>query len=174
MNDLDFALLNDFQRGFPLCERPFARIAADLGASERDVLGRLEALVAGGQISRVGAVFAPQAIGASTLAALSVAPERLEEVADRISRYPQVNHNYEREHDLNLWFVATAGDDAELAAVLARIGAEAGCGALLVLPLVQEFRIDLGFDLLSGPRPVASTRASTLARSRPCTMQNRL
>lgn len=148
-----FALLNDFQREFPLCERPFRALAQELAVGEEWVIATLRRMQAAGQVSRVGPVFAPHSIGASTLAALRVAPERLDEVAARVSAFAQVNHNYAREHAVNLWFVVTAHDQAELARVLTAIETAAASGPLLVLPLLEEFRIDLAFDLRTGARP---------------------
>lgn len=153
----EFRLLNDFQRDFPLCPAPFAELAARLGVAEKVVLNGLEKLRREGKISRVGAVFAPKRIGASTLAAMAVPPDKLDVVAAAVNRFPEVNHNYEREHRYNLWFVVTAGSEARLQAVLGAIEQVAGC-PLLPLPLLEEFHIDLGFSLLAGqekPRAVA-------------------
>lgn len=146
----EFRLLNEFQRDFPLCPAPFAELAARLGVAERLVLSSLEKLRREGKISRVGAVFAPKRIGASTLAAMAVAPEQLEAVAAAINRFPEVNHNYEREHRYNLWFVVTAASEGRLQATLGAIEQAAG-HPLLALPLVEEFHIDLGFALSGGP-----------------------
>jgi DNA-binding Lrp family transcriptional regulator len=143
---LEFHLLNDFQRDFPLCPAPFAELAARLGVGEKVVLGRLEKLRREGKISRVGAVFAPKRIGASTLAAMAVPAERLEAVAEVVNRFPEVNHNYEREHSYNLWFVVTAANEGRLQATLGAIEKAAGF-PILVLPLLEEFHIDLGFPL---------------------------
>ena len=143
---LDFRLLNDFQRDFPLCPTPFAEIAARLGVAEPSLLQRLEALRREGKISRVGAVFAPKRIGASTLAAMAVPVNDLVRVAEIVNRFPEVNHNYEREHRFNLWFVATAGSEARLQSALEAIEAATGY-PLLSLPLLEEFHIDLGFPL---------------------------
>jgi DNA-binding Lrp family transcriptional regulator len=143
----EFRLLNEFQRDFPLCPAPFAELAAKLGVAERVVLSGLEKLRREGKISRVGAVFAPKRIGASTLAAMAVPPEQLEVVAAAVNRFPEVNHNYEREHHYNLWFVVTAGSEGRLQATLGAIEKAAGY-PLLALPLVEEFHIDLGFSLL--------------------------
>ncbi|MCB1941307.1 MAG: Lrp/AsnC family transcriptional regulator [Candidatus Accumulibacter sp.] len=143
---LDFRLLNDFQRDFPLCPAPFAELAARLGVAESAVLRLLEALRRQGKIARVGAVFAPKRIGASTLAAMAVPPERLAAVAETVNRFPEVNHNYEREHRYNLWFVVTAGSEGRLLAALGAIELATGC-PLLRLPLQHEFHIDLGFAL---------------------------
>ena len=143
---LDFHLLNDFQRNFPLCPAPFAELAAKLGVAESVVLRMLEQLRREGKISRVGAVFAPKRIGASTLAAMAVPPEKLGLVAEAVNRFPEVNHNYEREHRYNLWFVVTAGSEGRLQAALGAIELAAGY-PVLKLPLVQEYHIDLGFSL---------------------------
>lgn len=148
---LDFHLLNDFQRDFPLCPAPFAELASRLGVAEKVVLGRLENLRRDGKISRVGAVFAPKRIGASTLAAMAVPPEKLDAVAAAVNRFPEVNHNYEREHRYNLWFVVTAASEGRLQATLGAIEQAAGY-PLIPLPLLEEFHIDLGFSLNGGPK----------------------
>ena len=134
---LDYRLLNDFQRNFPLCPAPFAELAARLGVAESAVLRILEQLRRDGKIARVGAVFAPNRIGASTLAAMAVAPEKLRRVAETISRFPEVNHNYQREHRYNLWFVVIAGSEGRLQAALGAIEQAAGY-PMLKLPLVQD------------------------------------
>ena len=77
---LDLRLLNEFQQNFPICPAPFAVLAGRLGVAESAVLGMLERLRREGRISRVGAVFAPKRIGASTLAAMAVPPEKLDAV----------------------------------------------------------------------------------------------
>lgn len=157
-------LLNRFQRDFPLTSEPFRVIAAQLGRTERDVLAALRRLQQDGKVSRVGAVFAANKLGVSTLAALAVPAERLETVAGWVNAYPEVNHNYQREHDFNLWFVLTAASPARLQAVLAEIRDRTGL-PLLDLPLLEPFHIDLGFDLRHGrrDRPSTETTASMTA-----------
>ena len=147
---LDSRLLDEFQRDLPLVPRPFAAMAESLGTTEGDVLARLRGLRDKGCIARVGATCRPNTAGASTLAALSIPPSRIEEVAAIVGAEPGVNHSYLREDDWNLWFVATAPSDADLAASLARIEAASGL-AVLSLPLERPFNIDLGFRL-RGPR----------------------
>jgi len=165
---IDFRLLNDFQRDFPLCPAPFAELAARLGVAEGAVLRLLEALRRQGKIARVGAVFAPKRIGASTLAAMAVPPEKLAALAETVNRFPEVNHNYEREHHYNLWFVVTAGSEGRLQAALGAIEQAAGC-PLLRLPLLQEYHIDLGFSLDgNGKKPLtAPVRRQTFVAPRP-------
>ena len=142
----DRRLLNDFQRDFPLVSRPFAQIGRLLGLREDAVLGRLARLKAAGVVSRVGAIVAPQRVGWSTLAAMAVPQARLQEVADLVSGFEAVNHNYEREHRFNLWFVVTGPDETAVAETLKEIEAATGLEAL-DLPLVEAYRLDLGFPL---------------------------
>ena len=146
LSDLDKRLLNAFQRGLPLTPRPYAAIAETLGANEDDVLDALGRLQDAGTVSRVGAVVTPHRAGASTLAAIAVPPDRLDAVAGLVSALPEVNHNYEREHDINLWFVVAAPDRARVAEVLDDIEAQTGL-AVLDLPLLESYCIDLGFPL---------------------------
>lgn len=146
LSEFERQLLNDYQRGLPVSETPYADIARELGVGERTVLDALADLKARGFISRVGAVFAPRRVGASTLAAMSVPPERLDEVAAAVSAFAEVNHNYEREHRFNLWFVVTAPNDQDVARVLEEIRCRTGV-AVMNLPLEQDYHIDLGFPL---------------------------
>jgi len=146
LTPLHRALLDGFQRDFPLVPRPYAAIAERLGCDEESVIELLRGLRDSGLVTRIGPVFAPHRAGASTLAAMAVPPDRLDEVAAMVSGYEEVNHNYEREHRLNLWFVVAAPDPARVAAVLGEIGRRTGL-EMLDLPLERAFHIDLGFPL---------------------------
>lgn len=146
LDAIDRRLLDEFQSGLPLSERPFAWMAERLGVSESEVLERLRRLNEVGAVSRVGPVFAPKRVGVSTLAAMAVPAERLGSVAALVNTYPEVNHNYEREHRYNLWFVLTAPDQARLARVLEEIERRTDL-PVLDLPMLAEYHIDLGFPL---------------------------
>lgn len=155
-DDAALALLSDFQHGFPLVARPFEAMARRLSLTEDAVLQALRACRTAGQIGRIGAVWGRGAGGAAALCALAVPPERLEEVAELVSSEPAVNHNYQREHDWNLWYVLTGNDPAAVRSIADRLARDAGVPALF-LPMVRPYRIDLGFDL----------RAAHAQRSRP-------
>lgn len=146
LDALDRHLIDAYQRDLPLCERPFAAMAERLGVSEAAVLSRLERLAAEGVLSRVGPVFDHARAGASLLAAVAVPEAERDAVAARISDYSGVNHNYAREHRYNLWFVMTAADESQLAARLDALEAELG-HAVLRLPMLEAFHIDLGFPI---------------------------
>ncbi len=151
LSALEKQLLNDYQQGMPLVSEPFAEMANELNqkgfsVSEQDVMDCLGQLQDKGLITRIGPVFKPKSVGGSTLAALSVPAERMEEVAGIVSAFEQVNHNYEREHEYNLWFVVTASTQEEVLQVLAEIERLTGL-TVLNLPMEQDYHIDLGFPL---------------------------
>ena len=146
LTHIERRLLNDWQQNFPLSSTPYADMARELGVNETEVLQTLTRLQAQGSISRIGAVLRPNTVGVSTLAAMAVPAAELEAVAALVSAYPEVNHNYEREHRLNLWFVATAPDSKRLQQVLDDIAGSSGY-EVLPFPLLEDYHIDLGFDL---------------------------
>lgn len=146
LTDLQKRLLNDFQRDFPLSPTPYRDIAERLSVTEADVLAAFAELNDQQLISRIGAVIPPNQIGVSTLAAMSVPDAQLADVAAFVSAFPEVNHNYEREHRLNLWFVVVAANAGQLQAVIERIERHTGL-TVLQLPLLDDFFIDLGFKL---------------------------
>lgn len=146
LDPLQNALLDRYQRGMPIVGRPYHAMGRALGVGEDAVLGCLRTLTERGVVSRVGPVFRPRTVGYSTLAAMAVPPEDLDRVAERVNRYEAVNHNYERGHRLNLWFVVTGGSQVGVTDVLNDIERETGL-RVLDLPLVTAYHIDLGFSL---------------------------
>ncbi|MBV2207845.1 MAG: Lrp/AsnC family transcriptional regulator [Pseudomonas sp.] len=146
IDDLSRRLIDRYQHGMPLCAEPYRAMADELGCDESEVLARLEQLQEFGGLSRIGPVFEHSRAGASTLVALAVPQARLEQVAARISAFPEVNHNYLREHHYNLWFVLTGPDRPHLDRLLAEIEADTGL-VPLDLPMLHAYRIDLGFPL---------------------------
>lgn len=146
LSPLHKRLLNDYQHDFPLSAQPYRDIADTLGVTEAEVLSAFTELSDNNLISRIGPVIPPNHIGVSALVAMSVPEQHLQTVADIISAYPEVNHNYEREHRFNLWFVVIASDDEHLRAVIDSIERETSYPAML-LPMLDDFFIDLGFKL---------------------------
>ncbi len=146
LSALERRLLDEFQRDFPLVPAPFAEMATRLGVSESEVIDALTNLKARGFVSRVGPVFAPRRLGYSLLSALAVPAESLEAVASMVNDFEEVNHNYEREHEYNLWFVVTGDDEQRVQRVLDEIEQRTGLTALR-LPLERAYHIDLGFPL---------------------------
>lgn len=143
---LEQHLLDDFQRDMSLSATPFADIAQQLNVSEDEVIKTTQSLQERGVISRVGPVFRPNRIGVSTLAAMSIPEDKIECVARIVSAFPEVNHNYQREHEFNLWFVVTASSAEHLDIVLYEIEQHTEY-PLMSLPMLEDYFIDLGFKL---------------------------
>lgn len=166
--DFRLSLLNDWQRDFPLVHAPFAAIGrssrADAGvgvtADPASVLDQYRALLRAGAISRIGGIWGAGAGGSAMLCAFAVPTDRLDEVAARVSAHAGVNHNYEREHRYNLWFVMTGRDDDAVTRAVDGLESQTGCRALR-LRMQRAYRIDLGFDLR---RPLAE-RGGVAAKS---------
>ncbi|MBP6464689.1 MAG: Lrp/AsnC family transcriptional regulator [Rubrivivax sp.] len=159
-------LLNRWQHGFPLLPAPFAAIASAAGLSEAQVLDTYRDAARSGALSRIGGVWAAGAGGAALLCALAVPADRLLQVAAMVDALPGVNHNYEREHHHNLWFVITGRDRQALHRQLDQLESDTGLSALR-LPMVRVYRIDLGFDLhgaaaVDGPAAHSAAISSTM------------
>ncbi len=141
----DRAILNALQRGFPLSPRPFAEAGAQIGLGEEDLLARLARLKEIGAITRFGPFYDATAMGgAFCLCAMAVPGERFDAVADQVNAHPEVAHNYERSHKLNMWFVLATERPEAIAETAARIEAETGLTVHLFPKLVEFF---IGFQV---------------------------
>ena len=147
MDETDRILVNALQDGLPVCERPFAPLAEMLDIDERSVVARIEKLLEDGILTRFGPMYDVERLGgAVSLCALGVAPERFDAVAAQVNAHPEVAHNYEREHALNMWFVLATENAARIGEVAAEIEAETGC-RVLQLPKQQEFFVGLKLEI---------------------------
>jgi len=143
MDDIDRAIVNGLQGGFPLCPQPFAAAAKQLGLEEKELLERLRSLLAGGVLTRFGPMYDAERLGgAFTLCAMRVPAADFARVAALVNAHPEVAHNYEREHRFNMWFVLATKSDAETRRVAAAIEKEAGC-AVMQLPRLEEYFVEL-------------------------------
>jgi len=143
MDDLDRHIINELQGGFPVCEHPYADVAARLGTSEDDLIGRLEVLLSDGILSRFGPMFNAERLGGGlTLAAIAVPDERFDEVASLVSDHMEVAHNYARDHKLNMWFVLATETPERISEVILEIEAETGLD-VVNMPKQEEFYIGL-------------------------------
>ena len=146
----DLAILNSLQDDLPIVSRPWESIAGQLGIAENDLLDRMKKLADAGIIRGISPVLESRPLGlhAATLVALRVPKERLDEVAAIISSYPEVSHNFQRDHDYSLWFTIAAKDGAGVNAVLDGIlqRSEISRGDMLDLPTVRRIKIDVRFS----------------------------
>ncbi|PCI61729.1 MAG: AsnC family protein [Gammaproteobacteria bacterium] len=139
-------LINDHQQGFPLCSAPFSELAQQYKVDECEVLAAINSLQTLDVLSRLGPVFDHKKAGASTLVAMAVAEDKLDHIADLVNQFEQVNHNYAREHDYNLWFVVTDKDMVALNKTLKAIEEKTAL-TLLILPMEASYHIDLSFKI---------------------------
>lgn len=148
---IDARLIDEYQSEFPICERPFRAVAAELGIDETEALARVEHLREAGIFRRFGAVLNPPVIGSSALAAINAPEDRFSEIADVVNSYRQINHNYRRDHEWNMWFVITAGSREIRDGILDEIEEETGC-TVLRLPMLTDFYINLEFPVVNTDR----------------------
>ncbi|GGK51975.1 siroheme decarboxylase subunit beta [Haloarcula sebkhae] len=157
LGTVDRAVLNAFQGGFPVVERPFEPAAAALADHGVDIdadelLTRVQDLDDAGVLTRFGALINAEAIGGTATLVATHAPEdSYDEHAEMINAYPEVAHNYEREHPhLNMWFVLSVAEEGRVEEVLAEIEAETG-EETYNLPKQQEFHVGAKFPV-EGPQ----------------------
>lgn len=143
MDAIDRHIINHLHGGLGVCERPYLQAAQQLGLSEDELIARLTRLLADGVVTRVGPLYQIERMGgAFTLAALHAAPEVFDRVAAQVNALPEVAHNYERDHDLNMWFVLATEDPADIDAVIQRIEQDTGC-AVFNFPKSREYFVEL-------------------------------
>jgi DNA-binding Lrp family transcriptional regulator len=148
MDETDRKLLQIMQDAFPLVSKPWLEIGGKLNLKEEEVLSRVKRLLNEGAIRKVGPTFDYRkiGIGASTLIAMKVPPKKIEEVARTINRLEEVTHNYQRNHEYNLWFTLTARDEKSLQSLIATIKKSTGIENILNLPTVRLFKLDVRFN----------------------------
>lgn len=135
------AIINGFQGGFPLTHRPFRSAGAELGLSEGEMIDGIERLVQTGRLSRFGPLWNAELLGGAVcLAAMAVPQARFDEVVELVNAHPEVAHNYERTHALNMWFVISAEHDNRIDEVTSAIERETGL-KVYAMPKTREFFI---------------------------------
>ncbi len=148
LTELDKRVLTEIQGGFPVTASPYATLAERVGGTEAGVYDSVAGLKASGVIRRIGAIFDSHRLGfRSTLCAIAVPPERVEEVAALINCYPNVTHNYLREDRYNVWFTLIAESEQRIEEILAEIAETTRIDDILNLPAIRLFKIKVDFDL---------------------------
>jgi DNA-binding Lrp family transcriptional regulator len=148
IDDIDRAILNRIQSDFPLTPRPYETIGQELELPEEVVLKRVRRLKEAGIIRRIGGNFTPHALGfVSTLCAAKVPPDKINQFAEVVNRYPGVTHNYRRENPYNVWFTFIAPSMDEIEANLKQIAADTGVTDILNLPATDVFKIKAEFQV---------------------------
>ena len=141
LDAIDRAIINRMQDGLPLVSHPFAALANDLGLDEDTLITRIQAMREIGAITRFGPFYDAEAMGgAFCLCAMAVPATRFDAVMTLVNAHPEVAHNYERTHRLNMWFVLACEKAAQIKQTADRIERETGLPVLL-FPKEHEFFI---------------------------------
>ena len=147
MDAVDRAIVNQLQGGFPVCERPYAESAAKLGLTEDELMQRLDALLKNGTLTRFGPMYHAERLGgALTLVAMKIPAADFERVVEIVNRFPEVAHNYAREHAFNMWFVLATETPERIAEVIGEIEQAAGY-RVYNMPKLEEFYVGLRFEV---------------------------
>lgn len=143
MDELDKRIINRLQKGLPVCKAPYQAIASELECEQSDLLERLKAMLDSGLLSRFGPMFDAKSLGGTfTLAAIAVPQARFDEVAEIVNSFEEVAHNYEREHELNMWFVVGTETEQQMFQVIDQIEQKTGL-SVLNMPKQHEFFVGL-------------------------------
>lgn len=147
MDATERQIINGLQGGFPVCERPFASVAAELGLDEQTLIDSIGHLLESGKLSRFGPLYHAERMGGGlTLAAMSLPDSAFDRVNTLVNALPEVAHNYQRDHKLNMWFVIATETPEEIDQVIAKIEQLSGF-QVYNMPKLYEFFVGLKFDV---------------------------
>lgn len=139
----DIALINRLQDGIPVVERPFAVLSGELAITEDEIAARIRHYLDQGLLTRFGPLFNVDRMGGSfCLCAMAVPSERFEEVAAIVNGFAEVAHNYERDHQFNMWFVLATETSAEIVETARSIKSATGIETIL-FPKEAEYFVGL-------------------------------
>ncbi|MCX4024848.1 Lrp/AsnC family transcriptional regulator [Spartinivicinus marinus] len=143
MDKLDRQLLNRLQTGIPICEYPFQVIANELSCTEQQVIDKLQKMLDSGLLTRFGPLFDINEFGgAFTLVAMQVPSEDFDKVTAIVNQFPQVAHNYQRQHQFNMWFVIATEKTDEIVDIITQIESLTGL-RVYNMPKQEEFYVGL-------------------------------
>lgn len=146
MDATDRSIINALQGGFPLCERPYQAVAEQLGIGEDQLLARLQRLLTDRMLTRFGPMYQIERMGgAFSLAAMHVPEADFDRIAELVNAMPEVAHNYQRDHHLNMWFVLATETPEGIASAIASIEAATGRPVVNV-PKEREYFVGAHFQ----------------------------
>lgn len=145
MDQLDKNIINTLQYDFPVCERPFAQLAETLNSTEDELIKRVQSMLDTGLLTRFGPMYnAVNMGGALSLCAMKVPEDRFDEVTKQVNAFDEVAHNYQRDHEMNMWFVLATESQQDLENTLNAIENSTGI-PVYNMPKEKEFFVGLHF-----------------------------
>lgn len=149
MDNIDKEILNEIQWTFPLVSQPFHEIAKKFGVTPEVTKNRLIHLKKTGILRQLSAIFDTRKLGyKSSLVAMEIEPEKLDYIAQQINRHPGVSHNYERNHQFNLWFTLAVPPGSDLKTEVDKFSKLPGIKKVRLLPTIQLFKIGVKLDMI--------------------------
>ncbi|WP_101477615.1 siroheme decarboxylase subunit alpha [Candidatus Nitrosotalea bavarica] len=149
MDNLDKEILNEIQWTFPLTPKPYMEMAKKFGLSDQDMMQRLRVLKDAGIIRQISAIFDTRKLGyKSALVAMAIESEKLDYVANQVNRHPGVSHNYERNHEYNLWFTLAVPPGADLKTEIDKFSKLPGIKKTRLLPTIKLFKIGVKLEMV--------------------------
>jgi siroheme decarboxylase len=148
MDTIDKKILGTIQSGFPLSRRPYKDLSDLLGLSEEEIVGRVKNLKKNGIIRRIGGSFDSRCLGfTTTLCAAKVPDNRVEFFVREVNKYPEVTHNYLRDHEYNIWFTLITSDQRKINRLIGEIIHSTGVRELINLPATKTFKVSADFEI---------------------------
>lgn len=149
MDKLDKEILNEIQWTFPLVPRPYSDIAKKFQIPEEVLMQRLRELKKSGILRQLSAIFDTRRLGyKSALVAMAIDPDKLDFVAGQINRHPGVSHNYERNHEYNLWFTLAVPPGSDLKSEIDKFSKLQGIRKIRMLPTIKLFKIGVKLEMV--------------------------
>ncbi len=143
MDEIDRSIINHLQDGFPISDHPYADVASELGIDENTLITRIQKLLEDKILSRFGPMYHAERMGgALSLCAMKIRPDEFDNVAEMVNAYPEVAHNYARDHEMNMWFVLATEEESGIGEVLAEIEDKTGY-RVYNMPKLEEFFVGL-------------------------------
>jgi siroheme decarboxylase len=153
MDKLDKEILNEIQWTFPLVQKPYSEIAKKFGISDDEMMQRLRTLKQAGIVRQLSAIFDTRRLGyKSALVAMAISPDKLDQVANQINRHPGVSHNYERNHEYNLWFTLAVPPGSDLKSEIDKFSKLQGINKVRMLPTIKLFKIGVKLEMVEGKK----------------------
>ena len=149
MDALDKEILNEIQWSFPLVAEPYRALAEKFQISHEEMKKRITNLKSSGVLRQLSAIFDTRRLGyKSSLVAMAITPDKLDYVANQINRHPGVSHNYERNHEYNLWFTLATPPGTDLKTEVDKFSKLPGILKVRLLPTIKLFKIGVKLDMV--------------------------
>jgi DNA-binding Lrp family transcriptional regulator len=149
MDALDKEILNEIQWSFPLVAEPYKELANRFHVTHDEMKSRISSLKSSGVLRQLSAIFDTRRLGyKSSLVAMSIDPDKLDFVANQINRHPGVSHNYERNHEYNLWFTLATPPGTDLKTEVDKFMKLSGINKVRLLPTIKLFKIGVKLDMV--------------------------